>query len=280
MSLIDLTKHYLAWRDETIRALAEERARLQLGEEILRPAEQVIGRSCDASLVKMVKEFDRRCRELQERLDAERTKLAHLALHDPLTGLANRTLLLDRLGHALAQLERSPRSAPEVAVIFCDLDGFKAGNDTLGHDAGDRLLIAIAEALTGGIRSSDTVARLGDDEFVLVCEALDGGQAELDALVARIQAAIAACSAPLGDLAVSASIGTTTVTTGGADPEQVIARADAAMYAAKQQRVSHITRPPALPASRRLGAPGPAEGCRSQSTLTGSSPGGTRCSGP
>src|SRR5215213_2447135 len=94
-------------------------------------------------------------------------ELAHQALHDHLTGLPNRALLLDRLQQALGRAERSGTS---VAVVFLDLDRFKLVNDGLGHDVGDELLLGVASQLRAATRVSDTVARFGGDEFVLVCE--------------------------------------------------------------------------------------------------------------
>ena len=94
-------------------------------------------------------------------------QLSHDALHDSLTGLPNRALLLDRLGAAML---RSERQAREIAVLFCDLDGFKAVNDTAGHAAGDMLLIETARRLRDVVREGDTVARVGGDEFVLIIE--------------------------------------------------------------------------------------------------------------
>ena len=102
---------------------------------------------------------------------AARQSLAHRALHDPLTGLANRDLLMDRLSHALS---RSARSGLSTVVLFCDLDHFKAVNDELGHEAGDLVLVTVADRLRQVVRPSDTVARLGGDEFVVVVEGLVG----------------------------------------------------------------------------------------------------------
>ena len=101
-----------------------------------------------------------RRRELEERL-------AHKALHDELTGLPNKTLFIDRLGHALARKERA---SGKVAVLFMDLDNFKYVNDSLGHEAGDALLVGVAERIEGCLRPGDTAARLGGDEFVVLLE--------------------------------------------------------------------------------------------------------------
>ena len=105
-------------------------------------------------------------RDISERKSAE-LELAHRALHDGLTGLPNRTLFLDRLGHALRRSRRRDRG---VAVVFLDLDRFKVVNDSLGHKAGDRLLVDVAMRLSSALRPSDTLARFGGDEMTLLCE--------------------------------------------------------------------------------------------------------------
>ncbi len=157
------------------------------------------------------------------------SELHHLAFHDALTGLANRALFLDRLGHALDLATREPR---RVSVVFVDLDGFKAVNDTLGHAAGDRLLIDVARRMRASIRSTDTVARLGGDEFAVLVE--QGADATV---VARTL--LAALRRPFTldgrEVAVSASIGVATADP-RLGPEQASAlvhRADVAMYAVK-----------------------------------------------
>src|SRR2546423_8440270 len=107
-----------------------------------------------------------------ERKHAE-MELSHKAMHDALTGLPNRTLFLDRLKHAVM---RAKRHHTLMAVMFLDLDGFKPINDTYGHDAGDRLLLALAGRLQDGLRASDTAARFGGDEFMILCEDVTGLQ--------------------------------------------------------------------------------------------------------
>ena len=112
-------------------------------------------------------------RDITERKKFE-ALLAHRALHDPLTGLANRQLILDR---AEQMLVRSRRSGAPMAALFIDLDNFKDANDSLGHGAGDKLLQVVARRLLGILRSGDTVGRLGGDEFVILAEgvSLAGG---------------------------------------------------------------------------------------------------------
>ena len=114
--------------------------------------------------------------------------LARDALHDPLTRLPNRTLLLDRLRLALLRAERS---GDRVAAFYLDLDNFKPVNDQLGHDAGDQVLIEIARHLRAAIRPQDTVARIGGDEFVVMCEGFDDPDLEVGGLRARLADAVA-----------------------------------------------------------------------------------------
>lgn len=168
----------------------------------------------------------------QSRTDLmEASELAvHNSLHDTLTGLPNRTLLVQRLDHAML---RSRRSKKMLAVLFIDLDRFKTINDGYGHHVGDELLAAVADRLTSLLRPGDTVARLSGDEFVVLCEDLDDAS-EVEPVATRIGAAFAEAFALTNvELHVSASVGIAFAGFAGDMPEDVLQKADAAMYKAK-----------------------------------------------
>ena len=166
--------------------------------------------------------------DITERKDLE-NELAYKALHDPLTGLPNRRLLMDRLEHALQS-----RRGAETGVLFLDIDDFKAVNDRLGHDVGDLVLKVVAERLVQVVRPGDTVARLSGDEFAVVLEdPTDGNAPDLVAL--RILDTIARpIAAREHRLTLSVSIGTAAVETNAASAGDLLRNADFAMYAAKQ----------------------------------------------
>jgi diguanylate cyclase (GGDEF)-like protein/PAS domain S-box-containing protein len=157
-------------------------------------------------------------------------RLAHQAAHDALTGLPNRVFFLDRASHAL---DRTKRSHTWVAVLFCDLDRFKFINDSLGHDAGDRLLGELARRLQEVVRPGDTVARFGGDEFTILCEGIEDESHAL-AIAERV-GRVAATPFVLGDaeVFVTMSIGIALGTGPRARPAALIENADAAMYRAK-----------------------------------------------
>jgi len=160
----------------------------------------------------------------------DRISLERQALHDPLTRLPNRLLLMDRACQALVRLHRSDGI---VAMLFIDLDKFKAVNDNLGHDVGDRLLVGIAGRLAELMRDSDTVARLGGDEFVILAEDLES-PAEAMALGERVIDALER-PFPLGkaEVAMLASVGVSVAHDPDVDPEAMLREADLAMYRAK-----------------------------------------------
>lgn len=156
--------------------------------------------------------------------------LHEAALHDHLTGLPNRRLILDRLAQTS---RRAERSGAEVAVLFIDLGGFKSVNDRFGHDAGDEALIEIGRRIASVTRKSDTVGRLGGDEFVIVCEGLDDIQAQ--ALAARIREHVAVpidIKGTLIELIVDLGIAVARPQPGD-DPTQLLEAADRAMYQSK-----------------------------------------------
>ncbi len=168
-------------------------------------------------------------RDISERKDFEH-RLEHQANHDPLTGLPNRTLLMDRLQMALS---RAQRSGSGVAVLFCDLDHFKVVNDSLGHGAGDRLLVDTAARLVDSLRPGDTVARFGGDEFVVLCEEL--GNEEDAVLIAERVRALLDRRYQIDDAEIFMTVSTGIAFTRDATtlPEVLIRDADAAMYQAK-----------------------------------------------
>jgi diguanylate cyclase (GGDEF)-like protein len=173
-------------------------------------------------------------RDVTERKAVEDT-LTQLSLHDTLTGLPNRTLLMDHLTLALA---RTARQRTTLAVLFCDLDNFKTINDSLGHRVGDLVLLEVARRLHQTLRATDTVARTGGDEFVAVCDSLSGLD-EATVLAQRVRDDVESPMAVDGtDIVISVSIGIVTVDGEAAtntEPMVLLRNADAAMYKAKER---------------------------------------------
>ncbi|MGH8960469.1 MAG: putative bifunctional diguanylate cyclase/phosphodiesterase [Jatrophihabitantaceae bacterium] len=166
-------------------------------------------------------------RDVSERVALEE-QLRHSALHDDLTGLANRVLFADRVEHAMS---RRVGVTTTPAVIFLDLDDFKAVNDALGHRVGDELLVVVAQRLSAGVRDSDTVARLGGDEFAVLVEDLDA--ASCARMLQRVQESLRRPVELDGrELTVRASLGIARAVT-ATDAGSLLANADLAMYAAK-----------------------------------------------
>ncbi len=163
---------------------------------------------------------------------AREERLRHDALHDPLTGLANRTFLIELLKLALQRARRD--SNHRFGVIYLDLDGFKEVNDQFGHPFGDRILVAVADRLRRLVRRSDTVARVGGDEFVVLADPVQGAEG-LAALSDRLLRGLSEPFSVNGTcVPVTASLGLVLSDHGDSDPQVLIARADEAMYRAKR----------------------------------------------
>jgi diguanylate cyclase (GGDEF)-like protein len=168
-SLDEVTHRYFRWRNamaEVLRRCAEE---LHAEPDALAAALSILQMSLEFSLVRMCECFEEERARTDEELQRRDAELAFLATHDSLTGLPNRTLILDRTEQMLA---RSRREHKPAAALFIDLDNFKDINDTLGHTIGDELLQAVAARLGGATRESDALGRLGGDEFVVISEEL------------------------------------------------------------------------------------------------------------
>ena len=157
-------------------------------------------------------------------------QLTHQAFHDPLTGLPNRSLFIDRVGQALA---RSKRRGSNVAVLFVDLDNFKYINDSLGHETGDRLLLAAADRIQDSLRAEDTAARLSGDEFAVLLEHVPDSAGALRTAKRLSDSFHAVFDLDGQEVLISVSIGVALGSTGEEDAEKLLRDADAAMYGSK-----------------------------------------------
>jgi diguanylate cyclase (GGDEF)-like protein/PAS domain S-box-containing protein len=163
-------------------------------------------------------------------LQEVRRRLEHMANHDPLTGLPNRTLLGERLRELL-------RTGAALAVLFVDLDGFKTVNDTLGHDAGDELLRHAAQRLTREVATTDLVSRVGGDEFIVVAKGIDSRD-DAAMMAERLQRTLRApFNLTAGTACIDASVGMVVASPGHTVPS-LLSEADLDMYAAKRSRSS------------------------------------------
>jgi len=244
-------EHYQALRDAILREghwRGELWQRRKDGEEFLSWLQTTEVRDAHGNrthFVQVLTDITERKRNEQE--------LRYLANYDTLTGLPNRTLLAERLGHAVV---RARRGARKVAVLFLDLDRFKHVNDSMGHAAGDRMLKAAGSRLRDSVRDGDTVARIGGDEFTVVLEDLvDAAEAERVAMKL-----ISAFERPLElddgqDVTISPSIGVSLYPDHGQTPTDLIKYADTAMYQAKERgRKTYMVYTESMDAAARLRA--------------------------
>ncbi len=230
LSIVNITRAYLIWRDTVIEILSEEAARLETPAEVLAAAVRSLRASSDAGLIQVARAFDSRLHGLARDLDFEREALLHLALHDPLTGLPNRMLLHDRINQAAFAAKRADAT---FALLVVDLDGFKKVNDTFGHRIGDMVLKRTSARLVDAIRETDTVARLGGDEFVVVLLDVDGRAAGRTATTLRDILEQPATIEGV-EVRVGASFGLAMYPSDGLDVHTLLSTADQAMYRTKR----------------------------------------------
>lgn len=169
---------------------------------------------------------------LQKELELQKQSLQHIAHHDALTGLPNRLIFSDRLGVALTKASRSQEM---LAVLFIDLDRFKQINDTLGHECGDIVLKTVAQRFKTAIRESDTLVRLGGDEFIIILDKMQKKEDVILVVKKILQQAIQPIVYKEHLMTLSASIGIAMYPTNGEDEANLLKHADKAMYEAKNK---------------------------------------------
>jgi len=231
MPLNEVAKRCLRWRDAVADVLREEVTLQHLSRAVLVRNLEMLGRSLDVTLVRMCEAFQTESQRSQHELEQQRKTFEFRSTHDNLTGLPNRHLILDRAEQMLA---RARRYGADSALLFIDIDAFKDVNDTLGHQAGDELLKAVASRFAGVLRATDTIGRLGGDEFVVLSEG--ASLADGPELIARRLLDVLA--EPFGLEGADATPTTVTASIGIAvgvrnDAHDLLRDGDIALYAAK-----------------------------------------------
>ena len=229
--LNEVTKRCLRWCDAAGEVVRESVRELDLGPEVLAQALAMLQRSLNVTLVRMCESFESERQRADDELALRQHELAFLATHDALTGLPNRTLILDRVEQLMM---RARRDKSPLAALFIDLDNFKSINDSLGHGEGDELLRAVASRLTAVVRETDAVGRLGGDEFVVIASELSlasGAELIAERLLEALDQPFTLAGCTSAPIAVTASIG---IACGDRDSaEDLLRDADIAMYQAK-----------------------------------------------
>ncbi len=230
-SLDEVTWRCFWWRNAMVDALRSIAAELEVSDEALSQALNILQLSLEFSLLRMCECFEAERQRTDEALERREEELAFLATHDALTGLPNRTLILDRTEQMLA---RSRRAQTPAAALFIDLDNFKDINDTLGHGAGDELLQAVAARLEAVTREADALGRLGGDEFVVISEELSlaaGPELVAERLLEALAPPFQLGPKGKSRVSITASIGIAMAEDVSA--EDLLRNADIAMYRAK-----------------------------------------------
>jgi diguanylate cyclase (GGDEF)-like protein len=230
--LNEVTKRCLRWRDAVHGVLREVATEREIPETVLTKAMAMAQMTLDVTLVRICEVFEGERARTDEELLRRQEELAFMATHDSLTGLPNRTLILDRAEQMFGRARR--RRQTPVAALFINLDNFTAINDTLGHSAGDELLQAIAARLDGVVRDTDALGRIGGDEFVVLAEEVSlaaGAELIAERLHEALSAPFTITASAQTPLTVTASIG---IATGErATAEELLRDADIAMHRAK-----------------------------------------------
>jgi diguanylate cyclase (GGDEF)-like protein len=229
--LNEITKRTLRWRDAAHEILDEIADEIDASPQTRREARWMLQRSADVTLVRLCEAFENERSLVDDELARRQQELVFMATHDALTGLPNRTLILDRAEQLIA---RARRDRQLCAALFIDLDGFKAVNDGLGHRAGDELLRSVAARLESTIRDADTLGRLGGDEFVILVEGVAlaaGPELVAERILDALKQPFEIDDAHSGRVAITASIGIAL----GEDHNatDLLRDADIAMYRAK-----------------------------------------------
>jgi diguanylate cyclase (GGDEF)-like protein len=229
--LNEVTKRCLRWCDAAGEVVRECAQQLELDHAVLDEALAMLQRSLNVTLVRMCESFESERQSADKELEHRQRELAFLATHDALTGLPNRTLILDRVEQLMV---RARRDKTPLAALFIDLDNFKAINDSLGHACGDELLQAVAARLTAVVRESDAVGRLGGDEFVVIASELSftsGPELMAERLLEALDQPFVLAGREHSCLKLTASIG---IAAGDREAaEELLRDADVAMYQAK-----------------------------------------------
>jgi diguanylate cyclase (GGDEF)-like protein len=230
-SLKEVVRRCLIWRDTVADVLRESATQLDASPKALSQALAMLQLSLDATLVGICERFETERERTDEELERRQEELAFMATHDSLTGLPNRTLMLDRVEQMLV---RARRHQTPIAALFIDIDNFKNVNDTLGHDAGNELLRSVTARLEGVVRDADALGRIGGDEFVIVAEEQSlaaGPELIAERLLEVLREPFDLTGPPETRLTLTTSIG---IAMGERpSPEELLRDADIAMYRAK-----------------------------------------------